>query len=198
MKQAIVQVRGTNGSGKTTTARQYLDQLPNTPVHLEGKTKRDGTPKISHYVIDVPNLERPVALIGEYSNTCGGLDTVSTKEEVEARVRHALADGCHILMEGLLLSKTGPGGYLPPIMRELGQYVNLYLDTDVEECVRRVKQRRLEAGNEKPFNETNLRAAHKQVGQAFGNMEREGYENYWVSNEEVGKAIYFFLKRAES
>ena len=79
-------------------------------------------------------------------------------------------------MEGLLASAAGPAGCLTISIQETGNAVFAILDTPVEVCIERVKQRRLARGDERPFNPANTKAKHNQTMRAAKNLANLGYD----------------------
>jgi thymidylate kinase len=54
--------------------------------------------------------------------------------------------------------------------------VYAFLNTPLELCIERVKQRRLTAGNEKPFNPKNLVDKFDSVVNCYKNLRAAGYD----------------------
>lgn len=149
----IINIRGTSGSGKTYTARQFMEYCgTETLVH-------DGEGKVVAHAVYFDMV--PVHLIGSYANVCGGCDTIKTQDMVCSLVRHFSQFG-HVIFEGLLIS------HLYARYAALWQELNLlgypfvfaFMDTPLEISIERVKQRRLEKGNKKKFNPKNTISHH--------------------------------------
>lgn len=192
MKHQIVNIRGCNGSGKTTIVRRFLDRLPSQP--LGGKPGRP-----AGYTVDASawGISVPVYVVGSYENTCGGTDGINTQEEIAERVVKAHALG-HVLVEGLLMSKSSAGGHVAPILKE-HRAIFAFLDTPWETCLERVLQRRAEAGNEKPFdpNKT-MRSAYEQCHRSAELLgEAGGYDVRWLDHTDAIGTIVCWLKGAE-
>ena len=100
--------------------------------------------------------KRPWAVLGSYSNTCGGVDTIKTQAEIIARVEHYTSLKYNVWLEGLILSTIY--GSVGAYSEKFGdRWLFCYLQPPIEECIRRIKARRATAGNLKPLNETNTR-----------------------------------------
>jgi hypothetical protein len=156
VRHQVINLRGCNGSGKTTVVRRFLERLPAAP--LGGRPERP-----LGYAVQAQawGINAPVYVVGSYENACGGADGIKTQEEIADRVRRAHAHG-HVLVEGLLMSKSSDGGVCAPALRELGA-VFAFLDTPWEVCLQRVLARRAAAGNDKPFDpDKTMRTAYEQ------------------------------------
>jgi len=165
----ILSLRGTSGSGKTTVARKFLTDFPCKTLTVEGMRKHWG------YEVDLSGqgLKAPLYVIGSYENTCGGTDGINTQEEIAERALSAFSRG-HVLLEGLLLSKVGPKAITTTMLRPTQAYVAAYIDTPLEECLRRVERRRLDRGDDRPFNPENTISAFKSTLAACTNLHEMG------------------------
>jgi hypothetical protein len=192
MKHQIVNIRGCNGSGKTTIVRRFLDRLPSQP--LGGKPGRP-----AGYTVDASpwGISVPVYVVGSYENTCGGTDGINTQEEIAERVVKAHALG-HVLVEGLLMSKSSAGGHVAPILKEHGA-IFAFLDTPWETCLERVLQRRAAAGNEKPFDpDKTMRSAYEQCHRSAELLgEAGGYDVRWLDHTDAVGGVVGYLLGAE-
>lgn len=192
MKNQIVNIRGCNGSGKTTIVRRFLEKLPSTP--LGGKPGRP-----NGYVVeaDAWGIATPVYVVGSYENTCGGADGITTQEEIADRVVKAHALG-HVLVEGLLMSKSSAGGHVAPVLKKHGA-IFAFLDTPWEVCLERVLARRAAAGNTKPFDpEKTMRTAYEQCHRSYELLEEAGgYDIRWLSWRDPITQLVGYLRGAE-
>ena len=100
MRNVILRVAGTFGSGKTTAVRQFFS-YPNDTL-MSGA-------RIAGYRVTPTQLKRPVYVIGKYDNTCGGTDAIKTQAEIAEKILRAHPLG-HVLYEGALVSASGLGG----------------------------------------------------------------------------------------
>jgi len=192
MKNQIVNIRGCNGSGKTTIVRRFLDRLPNEP--LGGKPGRP-----AGYKVDASSwgINIPVFVIGSYENTCGGTDGINTQEEIAERVVKAVGHG-HVLVEGLLMSKSSDKGHVAPILKEHGA-IFAFLDTPWDVCLERVLARRVAAGNDKPFDpDKTMRSAYDQCHRSYELLtEAGGYAVRWLDWQDPITGVVNYLRSAE-
>jgi hypothetical protein len=141
----IINIRGTNGSGKTTAVRRVMDHL---------KYARDYTTKngVFTHAYNTPSGEL-VFFIGKYEGAVtGGVDRVKNVRDVVEASRELSAYG-HIVMEGLLMSG------LQQLTKDIAdacvgnaQFHALTLDTPKQTCISQTLNRRALAGNDKPFD----------------------------------------------
>ena len=192
MKHQVINIRGCNGSGKTTVVRRFLERLPTQP--LGGKPGRP-----AGYWVDATSwgLQLPLYVVGSYENACGGADGIKTQEEIADRVRRAAAHG-HVLVEGLLMSKSSDGGACAPALRELGA-IFAFLDTPWAVCLERVLARRAAAGNTKPFDpEKTMRAAYEQCARSAELLTAAGgYDVRPLPWEQPVTVVMHWLQGAE-
>lgn len=191
MMNQIVNIRGCNGSGKTTIVRRFMSKLPCEPLGPAGKPLG--------YVVDATawGITLPIYIIGSYENTCGGTDGISTQEEISDRVVKAYSFG-HVLVEGLLMSKSSAGGHTAPILKDHGAIFG-FLDTPWDTCLERVLARRLAAGNDKEFDpEKTMRLAYKQCHRSAVLLEEAGgYDVRWIDWNDPMTSVVGYLLEAE-
>ena len=149
----IVKLHGNSGSGKTTVARGLMNLGPFTILGPNPK-------RPSAYRVDA-GLSAPLFILGPYTNTCGGLDSVGTWREA-ADLLHKYAPEGHVFYEGLL-SSTYYGSFGKETERYGDNHIFAFMDTPLELCIERIKRRRLAAGNDKPLNEDNTRNRAKPI-----------------------------------
>ena len=180
----IIKLMGNSGSGKTTAVRQLMDLAQEVTPQREGF-------RVKGYRLDFEDGLRTYVL-GSYENTCGGLDTIRTADEVIDLVMRYAPLG-NIVMEGLLSST-----YIGKLGEHLTNYPTnwVFLDTPLNECIERVKARRLLAGDSRPFNEENTRNRAKPIAAARIKLLNKGA---WVfdmdgSNPAAGQGLLQMLR----
>lgn len=175
-KLTIINLRGTSGSGKTTIVRNILSHGNwvkwNDP---DGK-------KIWGYI----NLDLKWAIVGSYENTCGGCDTIRTQDETEQRIEFLLDWELNVLFEGLLISTlSSRWEKFAKRVADKADVIFYYLDTPVEECLRRVQARRQAAGNNRPFNPKNTTERVKAIETTYQKLTAAGCYCVKASQEEI-------------
>lgn len=171
------QIRGTSGSGKTTAARAVMAEMPNLTTLKWGPVDKKG--KLTFLERQVgwhPRLGN-VSILGSYKNTNGGCDTIHSVKYVAQMLRELMEESSLdlVLFEGLMISHML--GTVGQAQLELGpeRCVLAFLDTPLETCLERVQQRRLAAGNTKPFNPANTTKDWPRVHQSARNAILAGY-----------------------
>lgn len=156
----IINIRGTNGSGKTTLARDLIgaDAKPINLLWYPSPTKRDPERKQA-----VEAYGRPGGwlAVGSYRQGCGGMDTIPSFDLQQRAIRAAHdwkreggpelpRDGRprYIVCEGVLASTVAGswlnffGGF------NKDEVLIAYLDTPLEVCLERIRQRQIAAKGE--------------------------------------------------
>lgn len=159
----LINLRGTNGSGKSTVVRDVMSTGSARPLYgVLGVRTPEG------YLVDLPGTSTPVFVVGPYevgSLYCG-LDDRKLSGNYDSQVqlvRKYAAKG-HVIFEGLICGKLwGRMGGLIEELLPVCPAVLIYLTTPVEECIRRVVTRRRQRGRTDPFNSKNLVSVFEQV-----------------------------------
>jgi len=129
---------------------------------------------------------QPVYILGNYSGArCGGCDTIKTQNLVCSLVRHFCQFG-HVVYEGLLMSSIF--SRYAALSKELESYgehmVFLYLDTPIDLCLERIKQRRRQIGNKKPLDPSNTVRKHENTHGCYTKMEEAGLDARWLQHND--------------
>lgn len=156
----VIKLGGCNGSGKTSIAREIIKLAGAKPV-----ATLSGAPlKKSEYAYAGFYAGRRICVLGSYEAVCGGMDTISDKDDRLKLIKHAI-DNCDVgepggvvFFEGLITGKTyGAIGALSEehIKRKgkrRGFWLYAFMDTPFDVCVARTEQRRRAAGNLAPLD----------------------------------------------
>lgn len=189
MKHAILRIAGTFGSGKTTAARQFME-YPTTELQRGGK--------IQGYHVDAntASITQPIYIIGKYDNVCGGTDAIKTQADVAERILLAHPHG-HVVYEGALVSASGLAGAVTQAVHPTECDVYAFLDTPLETCIERVKQRRKTAGNDKEFDPVNLVDKFKSVVNCYKNLKAAGYDVRLIDHTDPHPQLIGILQEFE-
>src|SRR5271163_3831687 len=130
----ILNIRGTNGSGKSTVVRKLISHLGVVSVFRNEKGK-----------IWAYELGEKVYVLGKYETACGGLDTYKNFAQTRESIRKFVPLG-NIVCEGVLWSTVFKQS--DEVAREFPQHHSIWamLDTPADVCLRRVKARQEEKG----------------------------------------------------
>lgn len=138
MGQIVLNIRGTNGSGKSFIVGEIIRRFKGMPLY-------DSNGRIIGYQIG-----RNVRAIGAYKSTvtCGGCDTVRNDGEKKSqdvicdRVAEWVSQGSSVLFEGLIVSSVLERYYeLALRLRPKADWIWGFLNTPTEMCIQRVLQR---------------------------------------------------------
>ena len=163
-------LRGTNGSGKTYVARKLIELSGAKP------DKEFCHPKMKKpFIYQGVMFDKPFFILGSYETQCGGCDTIPSVAIV-AELLGKLRDRRGIVFyEGLMISHMI--GTVGNAVRDWGtDHIMGFLNTPLETCIARVRARRLEKGNDKPFDPTKtLVGDYKAVQGAKKNAIAQGF-----------------------
>lgn len=179
----LVNIRGTNGSGKSTIPISMKDD----PDTYEIVKQYKGKPK--KIITVFPNYNW-VAL-GDYSNPTGGLDKFPNKAFIEKVLRYALKKfpEYNILMEGILPATTY--STYAQMFREVQKEYNVqpivyYLMPPVEICIDRIKQR----NGGKAFKEQLVREKYRMMERGIEKFKKAGeFPVIVVDNSNMDKTL---------
>lgn len=154
----IVNVRGTNGSGKSTIIRGVMDRAARrTPIYgVLGPRKPEA------YSLVFEDLADPVFVLGSYHVNSGGCDQIQPYDLILDLLRKYAPRG-HVLFEGVLVSSSY--GRVGRLMEEFGpeKAIMAFLDTTLADCIANVQKRRDGQGDTRPFNPHNLTTKFNQI-----------------------------------
>jgi hypothetical protein len=144
----IIKIHGCSGAGKTTAVREFMSTGA-VPVHG------------SNLKIEAYHAPFDTYVLGSYENTCGGMDTVGSAQEVMALLDRYASLG-NVIFEGLLQSTYY--GAMGTHSRKWGDdYIYAFLDTPIELCLERVVARRAASGRNNKFNPQLTRDKHATI-----------------------------------
>ena len=153
----LINLRGTHGSGKSTAVRALMEKSNVRPIF--GTTFGLRCPE--GYKARLPGVEADVVVVGPYTAQCGGCDRIQPYALIPPLIERYAGRG-HVIFEGAIISTCwGVIGRL--VERWQRDAIIVFLDTPVDECVRRVRARRLERGDERAFDPRLLIQKHATV-----------------------------------
>lgn len=179
----VVKIGGCNGSGKTSLVRAVAKH-----IGLDLTAPPLGDSRAERYYRG-PYSTADFHILGSYANACGGMDTISDKEDRQALVRRWAEGRGHkdrvVLFEGLITGKTyGAFGAMSEERSHRGHWLYVFMDTPFEECVRRVLERRAAAGNDAPFDpERTMRPTYKSCLAVAKRAEQEGHRVIMINHK---------------
>jgi len=145
--KCIIKLHGTSGSGKTTVARELMKDADMVRTILNPASRKPEAYEVRWL------YKNPLFILGPYTATCGGLDSLSNVDDHIRLLEHYGNLG-HVFYEGLLGSEYY--GRIGKVSEQFGdRHIFAFLDTPIEVCLARVQARRLARGNTKPLNPAN-------------------------------------------
>ncbi len=152
----LVSIRGTNGSGKTTIVRAFLDQFKGVPIYgVLGPRSPES------YALNVKGIQRPLYVLGSYHTISGGLDQVQPYDLILGLIEKYAAKG-HVVFEGVIVSSSY--GRVRRLLEKWGQEaVMAFLTTSLEDCLKNVQKRRNARDDVREFNPKNTTSKYNQI-----------------------------------
>lgn len=161
----IVSLRGTHGSGKSTVVTSIMKRYGAEPVPQPGRRKPLG------YWVKLPSGE--LFVVGPYETACGGCDAIQPYADIWPRIQSAADAGKAVLFEGALVSSSY--GSIGRSLEPYGERVTYaFLDTPLEVCLERIRQRRAARGNLEPLNPHNTEFKLRSVARSRVTIESLG------------------------
>lgn len=182
--QLVINIRGTNGSGKSTVPLQMYEIDGSKYTIEHGKD----------YKLTVFPKYKFIAL-GSYHNKTGGLDGIRTTDLIEEALVEAMEiakeKGYHILMEGILAStvKSTYLKFLKKSQAEGFKPIVLIYTTPPEVCIPRIYAR----NGGKPIKESLVVNKYNTVMRQYDYFNENGIEAKKVNNTNTPKPL--MLKR---
>ena len=180
MSKLIINIRGTNGSGKSTVPLQMYATDDSKYTESCGKD----------YTLTIFPKYKFIAL-GSYHNKTGGLDGIGSTANIKAALKAAkeLSNklGYHILMEGILAS-TVKSTYLTMFQeaQQEGFYpVVLIYTTPPEVCIQRVYAR----NGGKPIKEGLVMDKYDTVMRQYDYFNSNGVVAKKINNTNTAKEL---------
>lgn len=194
---AVVQLRGTSGSGKTTAMKHLLEKIDAEPVAMNERMTKNtvyrGT--LQNGIV--------VYVLGDYSphRSAGGCDTIpSVQEVIDLVEKYGSKKNSLVVLEGLLLAHSwgALGEYAHERWGE--RYVNAFLDTPMETCLARVAERRAGKGRETEGDraakiEKNIRDDYYRVELCYKRVVARGGVRVDIPHKTAPAEFYKLVNR---
>ncbi len=193
----IIAIKGTNGSGKSTAVRALIEHLGKQAI-LRVNSKEAG--------YRCRYEDGSLFVLGKYKATaCGGLDSsfsYSGAAEDLLLCIEKLAGQGHVVCEGVI-AITSYGHermtrFADKLKRRGHRMIFAHIDTPAKLCVERVKQRRREAGNKKPFDPAKLLDKYHSILKSQEQLLAAGYDARILPHEEpLQTLLRWFQERSQ-
>lgn len=183
----ILNIRGTHGSGKSTIALQLLKKFEHEAL---GSGKRP-----EGYRIWMPKVSgAALFLVGPYATQCGGCDAIQPYALIWPRVLQYARRG-HVLFEGALVSSSV--GEIGRAMARRKDCVVGFMDTPLEECIRRIERRREARGDNRQLNPHNTTVKFQAVERSRPKLEELGLRCVTLRHKSAVQQVLKLFKEAE-
>lgn len=174
----VINIAGTNGSGKSTVARALLQRATEAlPVTSGARAQPWG------YDLQLPGVGPATHLIGAYVVPTGGCDTIRDVNKVFEIVEQQFALGKHVVYEGAIVMNMLRGVGL--VEKYPGRVHVLLLTTPLADCVKAINGRRAEQGEAPIANRTNVEGNWKRSYTYAGKMRGAGAQVINVTREQA-------------
>lgn len=175
----VVSIRGTHGSGKSTICRKIIDLYGGRALSVDRMSRGKAVPYVLGYFVTLPGVRESLFIVGRYDIACGGCDAIQPYSDIWPLARKMVDAGHHVLFEGALVSSSyGSIGYAMDELAARSRHPVLgyfaFLDTPVEVCLARIKERRAVKGNFEPVDPKNTVVKHDNVHRTKDQMRRLG------------------------
>lgn len=189
----LVNIRGCNGSGKSTIP---LAMLETDKYAFEVVWQVNGKERVIATVF--PMYE--YAALGHYHSKCGGMDAMKNTEEIKVAVEVLWNLNYNIMMEGIMAS-TVRQTYIDLFTNlnekhELKRDVIVYnLLPPLDVCLQRIQAR----NGGKPIKEELVLSKWKTVKNNVQHFKNAGFKSIEVSNEDIAKeeTLEWFFNQIE-
>lgn len=175
----LINIRGTNGSGKTTAIRSVMLEHTMLPwVLREGKKE---------HILGYVSQDLRIGIVGKYTTTCGGCDTIKTQDEIKQRIlelKKILKPEGVILFEGVLVSTIFKPWY-EFAKEHFGGMTWAYLDTPLGVCLSRIQER----NGGKPIKEELVAQKIKTIGATRKKAVEAGEEVLDIDHHNVFSTV---------
>lgn len=177
----LVNIRGCNGSGKSTIPIMMMNTDPYT---FEVVWEVDGKERVIATVF--PSYKW--AALGHYHSKCGGMDSMKTTDEIKAAVKALWAVDYNLIMEGIMAS-TVRQTYIDlfselrstqPVHRDI---IIFNLLPPLSVCLKRIQER----NGGKPIKEEQVESKWTTVDKNVSYFEQAGFRCIRADNSDIAK-----------
>lgn len=177
----IINIRGTNGSGKSTVVRKVMERYPAVmPVFRSGRKRPIG------YTCKHPYPARNTLWVpGHYETACGGCDTITTVADAYEEVERGLEQGYDVLFEGIMSQDNQQYMLNWAAQPQSYKILVLGLTTDIKDCVVGINARREVRGNTKPLDPKNTISRARSVLNNLSRLQKAGLKVVQVDRDNA-------------
>lgn len=178
----IISIRGTNGSGKTTVITDLMAMGTSKAIYGLLGIKR---PEAYELLLD--GVALPVYILGPYNVPTGGCDQITHYDSIIALIDKYRSKG-HVVFEGVIVGSVW--GRVGAVLDKCGKLaVLMFLDTSLDECLRRVQHRRDGRGDVREYVHKNTIGKYTAVAKIREKALAAGLVRVVDTASEKGSAV---------
>lgn len=186
----IINIRGTNGSGKTALARKFIADNAEE-VTLEKYERGRGKVKLITGMLSTIK-GKSFIVVGDYTRPQGGLDRIPTFQLQQQAILNAISrNPDNVIFEGILCSTVF--GAWAPFMKDLkGKGLSPligYLDTPLDICIQRIYERQQMANRVRQINTQQVADKIRNTSVTRGKFESIGVPTCVLGYEDPLKCL---------
>lgn len=185
----ILNIRGTNGSGKTTLARSFITENSAYVDLVSYKTEKGKDKTVIGYV----HSENSVCVVGSYRTACGGMDSIPSFDLSMKSIDAALTLTRDVVAEGILCS-TVYGSWA--LFAQSRDFRFAYMQTPIEICLERIRERIRARGKEVKFSEKLVRDKFKAISATRDKALRDKHLVYDLPYGDEARAAHDIVSGA--
>ena len=190
----IINIRGISGSGKTYTMRKIMAGFPQTMVRFKRQiVGLRADREVGHRLDTGP---RQAFVVGSYNKVMsGGCDAIKNMETLESLVSRYAGQGQDVLFEGIFVAGVH-SRWIELARRNPDWDMRIiFLTTDYDTCVERVRQRRASKGIVRAWNMNNMLDFKARMVRQHAHFRRAGISIYDLSVDSCISTVRRWLLR---
>ena len=186
----ILNIRGANGSGKSTAARHFLKPTDN--IRLVNLCKYETATGRTKIIIGYHNQRLNVVVVGDYSTMAGGMDKIPNFGLMREAILAALKISKRVICEGVIASTVfGSWADFTLQLKKQGEtFAWVYIEPPLKVCLERIQAR----NNGKPIKEGLVADKVKSVRGTKEKALRAGFRVYQLPLDLPGLACENILR----
>ena len=180
----ILNIRGANGSGKSTTARYFL--RPTDNVHQVDLCKYEAATGRTKTITGYHNRRLDVVVVGDYSTMAGGMDKIPNFGLSREAILAALKVSKRVICEGVIASTVfGSWADFTLQLKKRGEtFAWVYIEPPLRVCLERIQAR----NGGKPINEELVANKARSVRGTKEKALEAGFRVYQLPLDKPGYA----------
>jgi hypothetical protein len=184
-KSLVINIRGSNGSGKSNIMFRLMDKF--------GATELKNEKGIWAYQVQ---FEPEFYVLGAYSTLTGGCDVIPTMRKISKGVQELALKG-NVIFEGILVSVVSQHWIALAKSMPNAHFIFARLDTSKKRCIEQMVHRRKKEGYEGTYDPSHMLLKYKAVKAAQSRLEHAGMDTRSLSHSKPIHQIVNWLLEAE-